>query len=125
MMQDAGCRMQGAKKSVMQLFHWGDNRACRALRELRMAGLLAGGARDTEENARMDAEQTTNPNLHPLMLLDFAGVSLVTGVTGATDTSDTTDTGCKNREQNGQEIRFASLDAIADAGSDAGSDAFP
>ena len=56
----------------------------------------------------------------------------VYGASGASDVSGThrTDgTGCENREQNGQEIRFASLDAAANAGAiavaDAGSDAVP
>jgi len=82
----------------MEQFRWGDRRASRALRELRMAGLLEG-------ESETETEAETETNAHPPMLpVTAASVVDVVGVVG-----------CKNREQNGQEIQNASRDLVAGA----------
>jgi len=81
---------------------WGEQRAARALRELRMAGLLEG-----------ESETETETNAHPPMLpVTAASVVDVVAVVES-----------KNREQNGQGVQNANRDAAAIAGAIAGADA--
>ena len=119
MMQEGGGRRQGAGgrisyRAVKALMHWGDRRALRALRELRMAGLLEGEPEvETEEEEEAGAETAaeTAPDLYPPMLprVTVPGCEPVASAVAAAGA-----VASKNREQNGQGVQFADRETFGE-----------
>ncbi len=111
-MQEAGGRMQGAGgrmtvRAVMEQFRWGDRRAARALRKLRMAGLPEGERKtqtEVERGPEIAPEAEIAPNLYPPMLpVTAASVVDVVAVVES-----------KNREQNGKGVQFANRETLGE-----------